>query len=124
MFRVWPFRRRARRDPRATFEFWDGSRDRSVDPIEVWGRLNAGRDVEADLRTVLTPPPPGLVGDAAGRFAEARQKAAEQLAARVCDAFGVEPYSEGAGLTIPERIALAARYVRRMRDLGDAARPT
>lgn len=120
------FRARVTRDPRATFEFWDGARWRSVDPIAVWGTLtrDLGDDLADALATVTTPAPPGTVGDMAKKFAEARQAAAERVAAAVCAAFGVEPYADGEGLTIPERVSLAAEYLRRMRSWGDAARPT
>ncbi|MBN9522621.1 hypothetical protein J0H58_29550 [bacterium] len=121
---LWPFRRRPRHDPRATFEFWDGDRWRAADPIAVWGRLNAGRDVEDDLRVVLTPGPDGMDEATAARFAAARHKAAEALADRVCAAFGVEAFADGRGLTVPERVSLAAEFVGHMARLGAVAVPT
>ncbi len=126
--RLWAalFRPGVARDPRATFEFWDGARWRSVDPIAVWAALtrDLGEDLGDALATVTTPAPPGTVGEMAAKFAAARQAAAERVADAVCRAFGVEPYADGDGLTIPERIALAAGYVRHMASLGTAARPT
>lgn len=120
------FRARVKRDPRATFEFWDGGRWRSVDPIAVWAALtrDLGEDLGDQLATVTTPAPPGTAGEMARKFAEARQAAAEKVAGAVCAAFGVEPYADGEGLTVPERISLAAEYLRRMAALGTAARPT
>lgn len=120
------FRARVRRDPRATFEFWDGGRWRSVDPIAVWGALtrDLGEDLDDALATVKTPAPPGTVGEMAKKFAAARQAAAERVAAAACAAFGVEPYADGEGLTVPERVSLAAEYLRRMAAWGGAARPT
>ena len=113
------------RQPSQTFEFWDGWRWRSIDPVEAWAALDtaAGGNWTDLMRTVAADPPAGLIGPMAAQYGKTKQEASVKLANAVCAAFGVDPYRDGQGLTIPERIDLAGSYLDHMARLAAAARP-
>lgn len=121
----WVRRFRSRDRGRAVFRFRDGRRAVSVDPIAVYvelQRLTNGQ-LAALCRAVEAEPPPGAVGETLERLQQSRFDATVRLADVVCRAFGVQPYADGRGMTIPERIALATSYMHYMAALKDAARP-
>lgn len=118
----WLFGRR----PRDIFQFWDGSRWRSVDPFAVWiaFREATGDDLETLARRVMAPPTPGAVG--AMKEAEERQRAEEfqRFHQGIRAAFGVEVFDGQHGLTVKERLDLAVRFLIYLAQLGRQARPT
>lgn len=121
-----PFRLRTRRAGRGVFTFWDGRGWRSIDAIEAWLSITRemGEGFEDAIRAVTDTAPPGLIGDAARQFAEAKLVAAKTLADAVTRAFGVEPHRGDAGLSIPDRVALAAGFIRYMQSLRAHSRPS
>lgn len=114
---------------RQIFRFWDGSRHRYADPVEVWQVLEreAGDewpDLLKTLSTDLPPAPEGAdVSTVAANFRKAQEAAGEKVGAAVCAALGVKPLaSDGSGLTRAERVLLAAQLLEFVGGLALAAK--
>lgn len=74
------------------FAFHDGIRWRTADPIELLHKIDTHPKYLASKH-------PALV-------CEGNREAIEITASAVCDIFAVQPYLDGKGLTVGERIAL------------------
>lgn len=123
------FSRKKARDERQLFRFWDGTRYRRADPVELWAKMEgaAGEDWTDLLRLLAKAPPPGTIGDMLKLARKAQQDAATKIAEATCAAFDVSPFAEDGtatvGLTKAERIALAASFLGFIGGLAGAARP-
>ena len=115
---------RPRRDARQIFRYWDGAADRRIDPVLAWQALDAlaGGEWQDTLKAVAAAPPPGTVGGMARAWGERKRAATLKLADMVAGAFGVVPFDGSAGLTVAERVALAASFLDFMGGLAAAAR--
>ena len=122
-----------RRPAGTVFRYHDGTRERSADPVAAWYALDdaAGRDKWQELlRAVAQELPPVPPGQDPAKFAKvhkaaesARRAATVELADAVCRAFGVAPLApDGTGLTLTERVALAASYLEFMGGLAGLAK--
>lgn len=85
---------------RRVFEFYDGVRWRSVDPIEVWYQIeNHPKYLPSEHRRLVR---------------EGDQEAVKITADAACDIFKVTPYTDEAdrklGMTIGERVALVNTF--------------
>lgn len=91
----------------------------------MWAGLSAtlGAEWAGLFRVIAAPPVPGLVGEQVTARIRGQQEAGHKLANAVCEAFGVEPYADGEGLTVGQRIALARDYLDFLSGLGGAATP-
>lgn len=87
---------RPRSSPRI-FSYFDGEKYRTIDPVQVLNSLNSHpryvpeRHYHAAVR-------------------ECKIDAMEIVGAAVCDAFGVQAYNDGKGLTIAERLGLLSTF--------------
>lgn len=124
---------RHRRPPGAVFEFWDGAGVRAVDPVAAWYAMDAasGGKWQDWLRLIAAVPPPPPAGvkvnaestaRAAAALRDSQKDASLKLTDAVCVAFGVAPFTPAGGLTLVERIALAAAYLGYMGGLAGAAK--
>lgn len=121
------------KNPRAIFQFHDGARDRWIDPVEAWSKMEDHckgdwTDLLRTLRMKLPAAPPDTdVGTIERDFATKQSQAAQQLAAAVSEAFEVPALSDAdgtpTGMTRSERIALAARFESYLAGVAERARP-
>jgi len=97
------WKNRAREKSRAIFRYWDGKKERAIDPIVVFNRLDDD---------------PVFVMERHARLIESKnekeaREAIDVTAAAVCRAFQVSDYNEKAkeGLTVTERIDLLTEFL-------------
>lgn len=109
-------KKRATRPDRLIFKFWDGSRDRKIDPLEVQSALTSidDFDLDTDMKLAQTSGPGAT--DALRRVISAVQ----------C-AFRVVPYDEGppeVGLTGAECMTLLFDFAHFVADLKKKYAPS
>lgn len=91
---MWFFKNR--KENRDIYEYWDGEKDRTADPLVLWHNLFS--DEEVDLISDLQ------------KAAEGQMEAHERISELVRKTFSVKPYEEG-GLTRIELHALAQDFL-------------
>ena len=90
------FRRWKNNRNRAIFSFWDGAKQRVIDPLTAWRALRAHPDFDPER-------------DIEGIRQDDEQALSHTLAA-VREAFGVKAFADG-GLTEAETLALLAEFM-------------
>lgn len=120
---------------RDIFEYFDGERTRSVDPILAYETLVRECDGEEPvtlLRTIAMEPPPTPPGVDVSKMVEKfkfkRDLCTQSLCKAACVAFSVKEYAEDengkrVGLTRAERIRLVKEFLYYLADLAEKARP-
>lgn len=123
------FRSRDRAEPPPTdrhiFRYWAGEADRwrFGDPVVIGRALEAACPDYADhLATIAAPAklPPGPLLD---ELKAKRAAATSSLVSACRKAFGVEPLTDGGGLTEAETLGVLADYLRFMAAAAEAAGP-
>lgn len=92
----WLTKSRKPKTDRDIFEFFDGEKDRQIDPLEVWYALWANEDIDS-----LLP-----------RAANNEMEAVEELMELTRKTFSIKKYdpATGTGLTVSEVQKLLAKY--------------
>lgn len=128
MFR-WLTGRRSGEDDRLIFRYRDGEAKRAADPIAVEQTMVKvlGREWLADLRTLSTPTPRGVMGEQLEEIEERRERIRQRTLDAVCVAFGVTRFKDDkgriSGLTEVELFDLLGGYLRFCNALRELARP-
>lgn len=131
---LWPWSRKKKRDARQLFPYFDGTRDRLIDPTVAAEGLDTATDGQwvSLLRVIATPPPepPKGVDTSAvdAIYQKSRMDAAKKVADACCAAFRVEEANDEEpgsvrGLSRPERIALVTAFFWYLLDVKENARP-
>lgn len=128
MFR-WLTGRRDGDENRLIFRYRDGKTKRAADPIAVEQTFVKvlGREWLADLRTLSTPTPRGVMGEQLDEIEQRREKIRQRTLDAVCVAFGVTRFKDEGGqitgLTEVELLDLLGGYLRFCNALRELARP-
>ena len=107
------------------FHYHDGTRVRSVDPVEVERTLvlRLGESWRSKLEGLRNPIPLGIVGEQLEQVRSGRLATETTVLAAIDEAFDVHGFRDGEGLSIPMRHALLAGFNRFCIDLIELARP-
>ncbi len=118
-------RRLFKRDDPFVFDYHDGSRWRSADPIEVERAMIAvlGDDWRSRVESMGTPINPDAIGEIADKMKADKEKLRSQVLYAIDTAFNVKPYRDGEGMTELKRLSLLVGFNLYCRDLIELARP-
>lgn len=107
----WAWSLFAKRDDRELFAYWDGHKQRRIDPLVAWRELWADPDI--DLGRVIQVAMNPQKGDGTPFYPDADVADAEaQLLSLIRKVFGVKEWREDVpGLTINETMDLFGQYM-------------
>jgi hypothetical protein len=112
-------------DKRLIFRFFDGTRNRAVDPIAVERILvhYLTDDWRKTVASLDDTPPMELVGSESDKFWLDREQLRQKVYQVICAAFDVKPFRDDVGLTEIELRALLDGYAAFCNDLLVLASP-
>lgn len=110
---------------RFIFRYWDGTRKRSADPLEIERGLVSllGDGWREKLEELAKPLPPELIGEEAEQMKKEKEELRSKVLYAIDSAFDVSSYKDGKGLTEVERFGTLAAFNRFCIDLVVLARP-
>lgn len=121
----WFMRYVRRHRNRYVFYYWDGSRNRSADPLEIERGLvvTLGETWRSQLEDLAKPVHPDLIGEEAGIIRKQKEELRSKVLYAIDTAFDVQSYKDGQGMTEIERFGLLTGFNLFCRDLVVLARP-
>lgn len=125
MFRLiaWLKSRFSRQSAREIFTYWDGAKERRIDPLVAWRGIWGHKEIDL-ARAVKISVNPTLADGKPVYQPEEIYAAEDQMRQLACEVFGVQQYSESApGLTVAELDELLSRFIGYMTDLKKKRKP-
>lgn len=125
MFRIiaWLKARFSRQPQREIFVYWDGARQRRIDPLVAWRGIWGHKEIDL-ARAVKISTNPTLADGKPVYSPEEIYAAEDQMRQLTREVFGVQQFSESApGLTVAEIDALLSRFIEYMTDLKKKRKP-
>jgi hypothetical protein len=110
---------------RYVFHYWDGSRYRSSDPLEIERGLVLvlGENWRQKLEDNAKPVHPELVGEEADKIRKDKEELRSRILYAIDTSFDVKSYKDGVGMTEIERFGLLTGFNRFCIDLVVMSRP-
>lgn len=120
---AWLKARFSRQPQREIFTYWDGAKQRRIDPLVAWRGIWGHKEIDLARAVKISVNPTLADGKAVYQPAEI-YAAEDQMRQLTCEVFGVQQFSDSVpGLTVAELDELLSRFIAWMTDLKKKRKP-